>query len=191
MAEWIAAAVLVAVVVTAAATDLARGQVYNWLTYPAVLAGLAIWTVAGAVDGGWSGAVGGLGGSLAGLLIAFVPMLIAFQLGGIGGGDAKLAAAIGAIGCTRLALYALFYGFLVSGVIALIVMVSRRVVRQTMGRIGRFLWLLSAGARPAAPTAPGSPKIATALGWAIGTIWAVAERMLWDGRGVLDWLIGR
>ncbi|MDD4891195.1 MAG: A24 family peptidase [Phycisphaerae bacterium] len=188
---WVADAVLAATLLIAVVTDLARGRIYNWLTYPAVLAGLAVWAVGGYVAGGWGGAAMGLLGSWAGMLVAFVPMMFAFYLGGIGGGDAKLAAAIGALALWKLAIYALFYGFIIAAILALPVMIYRRVVRQTMGRVWKFLWLLATGARPASPTDARSPQIATALPWALGTLWAMTEMHLLGGWSVIDWLIGK
>jgi prepilin peptidase CpaA len=178
----IADVVLVAVLAVAVATDLARGKIYNWLTVPAAAGGLAYWTVAGALGavpqaagGGW-GAMSGFLFALFGLLALFVPMMLVFALGGIGGGDAKLAGAIGALAGWRLAVSAMFYGFIAAAVVALIVMIGRRVTRQTAGRVWRFIWLLAMGVRPGTPTDHRSPRIATALPWAIGTIWAIVQQ---------------
>jgi prepilin peptidase CpaA len=74
--------------VVAAGTDVWRFKVYNALTFPALLGGLA----ASAWFGGWAGlATSGLG-ALAGfgLLVAF------FAMGGVGAGDVKLLTALGA-----------------------------------------------------------------------------------------------
>ena len=42
MWEWVSLIVLAAVLVAAGASDLARGKVFNWLTYPAIAVGLAL-----------------------------------------------------------------------------------------------------------------------------------------------------
>jgi prepilin peptidase CpaA len=74
--------------VIAAATDLWKFKVYNALTFPALLAGLA----ASAWFNGWGGlAMSGLGALTGfGLLVAF------FVMGGVGAGDVKLLTALGA-----------------------------------------------------------------------------------------------
>lgn len=190
MAVWIADALLIVVLLIAVWTDLTRGKIYNWLTLPSALAGMVLWTAAGAAVGGMWGAGAGLGYSLLGLMLLFVPMFVAFALGGIGGGDAKLAGAIGAIAGWKLGIHVMFYGFIATAIVALAVMIGQRVVRQTAGRVWRFLWLLTLGARPAAPDDRRSPRVATALPWAIGAIWAVVEQHWLDGRTVFDRLAG-
>lgn len=78
----------VSVSLIAAATDLRRFKVYNVLTIPALIGGL----VASAWLGGW----GGLGTSLLGVAVGFGVLVVFFALGGVGAGDVKLFAALGA-----------------------------------------------------------------------------------------------
>ncbi len=84
---WTLVAVAV-VTLIAAATDLRRFKVYNALTFPAFFAGL----IAATITGGWAG----LGGSLAGAALGFGGLLLFHALGGVGAGDVKLFAAMGA-----------------------------------------------------------------------------------------------
>jgi prepilin peptidase CpaA len=82
--------VLCVVLVTAAYTDGTRGKIYNWLTFPAILAGLILnfifWYDVGPLEGlKWSGL-----GLAMGLALLFVP----FALGGTKAGDVKLLAAV-------------------------------------------------------------------------------------------------
>lgn len=191
MAQSIADGLLVVVLAAAAVSDMARGRIYNWLTYPAALAGLALWAAGGYVDSGWAGAGHGLKSASLGLLVGFVPMAVAFYLGGIGGGDAKLAAAVGALARPWLTIYALFYGFLAGGAIAVVVMIRKRIVRRTAGRIWRFLWIASlrGPARPVSPSDASSPRIPFGLALCLGTLWALVEQRVFDGKTVLDWII--
>ena len=189
---WIADGVLVVVLLTAVLTDVRTGKIPNWLTYPAVLAGLAIWAVGGAFDAGLTGAGWGLWASFAGLLVGFLPMMFAFYLGGIGGGDAKLAGAIGALARWRLTVYGLCYGFLATMLMGIAVMILRRVSRQTMGR-GLAVLLAAADRRQAGSrrTDAKSPRIPTALPWAVGVIWAMIEQHACGGWTVWDVVFGR
>ena len=116
--------VLVLLLATAAATDLRRGKIYNWATYPAVLWALAINAVAtlAAVRGGgsarlvdWLGAVG-LADSLLGFAACFVPMLLIFRHGGGGAGDVKLAGAMGALLGLERGVLALLCAYVAAGV---------------------------------------------------------------------------
>jgi prepilin peptidase CpaA len=77
-----------AVLGVATFTDLRSRRIPNWLVLPFLLAGLAvsIWMY------GWQG----LGQSLGGALLGLVVYGILFWMGGMGAGDVKLCAAIGA-----------------------------------------------------------------------------------------------
>jgi prepilin peptidase CpaA len=84
---WPLAVVALATLI-AAATDLWKFKVYNVLTGPTLLAGL--------VASSWLGGLGGFLFSLLGVLLGF-GLLIGFNIaGGVGDGDVKLLAAIGA-----------------------------------------------------------------------------------------------
>ena len=91
-------------------TDLRSRRIPNVLTLPFLLVGLAVSGVAG----GWSG----LGNSLLGVLAATLVMGVFCYLGGMGMGDLKLFAAVGAwIGPSQL-MSALVMTALAGGVIA-------------------------------------------------------------------------
>ena len=82
------------------------------------------------------------GGSVTGLLIGFLPLGICWWAGGIGGGDAKLAGAIGALSGWRFAFTALAYGIGVAALMAIFVMIQKRLVRRTLRRVWLALQLL-------------------------------------------------
>jgi len=163
-------------VVSAAVIDLRFGKVPNWLTYPAVLVGLA----GNSWPGGLHAGPGSLGllGALAGLAAGFGPLLIFWLAGGIGGGDAKLMGAIGAIGGWRFVLAAMLYGFIVAAMMAVIVMVRKGLVRRTFRRVWQLLVLLvMPGAKPADPSRD-SPTIPFAVALCVGALGAIAELLL-------------
>lgn len=165
--SW-APAILVALLIASAVTDVLRGKIYNVLTYPAIAAGVLGHTLLGGLQG--EAAMGSIGliGSLAGLAAGFLPMLVVWMAGGIGGGDAKIMAAIGALMGPAFTLDTLFWGLAAALVMAIIVMIRRRILRRTLGRVGRFLMLAFVRARPADPAEPDSPKIAFGLALCIG-----------------------
>jgi prepilin peptidase CpaA len=78
----------VAVLSVAIFTDLCWRRIPNWLVLPYMAAGLV---VAGCLHG-----LRGVEWSLAGLLAGGVLMAVLFVLGGMGAGDVKLCAALGA-----------------------------------------------------------------------------------------------
>jgi prepilin peptidase CpaA len=77
-----------AVLGVATFTDLRSRRIPNWLVLPFLLAGIVVsfWMQ------GWHGLVQSLGGALLGLVVYGV----LFWMGGMGAGDVKLCAAIGA-----------------------------------------------------------------------------------------------
>ena len=163
--------VLALTLIVAAATDIRTGKIYNWTTYPAALAGL----VGHAVTGGWWGDSEhlGLAGSLAGLAAGFAPLLLAWLAGGIGGGDAKVMGAVGALVGWRFALTSLFYGLAVAVLMAVCIMLRKKVVRDTLGRLWRFFLLWAGKAKPDAPITPQSPTVPFGLALCIGAATAL------------------
>jgi prepilin peptidase CpaA len=101
---------LSAVLVIAAVIDGWRLRVPNRLTYPLIIGG---WLY-GAAYFGWQG----LGWSLLGTLVGLALLLPAYAIGGMGAGDVKLLAGVGAwVGAGDM-LYAFVATALVGGLIA-------------------------------------------------------------------------
>jgi prepilin peptidase CpaA len=118
-------------------TDWRRRRIPNWLTIPGLLVGIAI----NAVAGGWLGAKLSLEGAGLGLLLLFPFVLVR----ALGAGDWKLTGALGAfLGPHRL-LVALAGAILLAGLMAVILIVYRRRVGQTLRNIGRVLFAFATG----------------------------------------------
>ena len=183
-------AVLGVALVVAAVTDIRSGKIPNYVTYPAVLIGLAGHTLLGGLWGAPDGDALGLMGALTGLAVGFVPLLLAWLTGGIGGGDAKLMAAVGTLTGWRFALAAMLYGFIVAAMMAIVVMIHRRVAKDTFKRVWRFVALaLFYKARPGDPSTKDSPKIAFGVALCIGSAFAVLEWLL-RGPGAGSFMLG-
>jgi prepilin peptidase CpaA len=102
----------VAVLVVATFTDVRSRRIPNWLVLPFLALGILV----SACLHGWHGTLGSLEGAGLGLLLYG----ILFWMGGMGAGDVKLCAAIGAwIGPGQLLISLIFTG-LVGGAMALI-----------------------------------------------------------------------
>lgn len=110
-----------AVVLTgiAAAFDLKKGEIPNWLTLPVLLlspiAHAATVSVKGlgAEEAGWE-----VGFSIAGAAITAAVPLFLYRQNAIGGGDVKLLAALGALCQPSLGLEVELYGFLSAVIVA-------------------------------------------------------------------------
>jgi prepilin peptidase CpaA len=99
------------VLIVAAAIDGWKLKVPNLITFPLIIGG---W-VFGAVTGGWEG----LGGALFGTLVGLALLLPAYAIGGMGAGDVKLLAGVGAWIGYSSTLYAFCVSAIIGGVIAI------------------------------------------------------------------------
>ncbi len=160
--------VLAATLVAAAAADLKTRRVPNFITLPAIVLGLVLQSL---LRGG-DGLLLGLGGLAAGAL----PLLVCWRLGGIGGGDVKLMAAIGALTNWQFALATLVLSLAAVVVMAVAVMIRRRIVKRTLKRVG---WSLAAAVLPGVkkewPDTADSPKLPFALALCLGAAAALLD----------------
>ena len=163
---------LVILVVIAAATDLRRGKVYNWTTYPA--AGLGLLLNAVLQPAGL-----GIGAAALGLLIGFVPLFLGYAGGFLGGGDVKLMGAVGAFLGPWATLYALLYSCLAGAFLSLMWIVYREGPRGMLFRLTHLRLNEEGSARPAL-------RFPFALAVLIGVAWVLVERHL--GHSLLDGL---
>jgi prepilin peptidase CpaA len=106
-------------------TELTAGKIYNWMTLPAIALGLLLSGVEGLEP-----LVSAITAALIGGGIFFLPYLISGLSRGrpvVGGGDVKLAAAIGALTNTYFVLWTIWWGVLAGGLMGLGVIAWRMV----------------------------------------------------------------
>jgi len=185
--EWLSIIILAAVLAVAAVTDIRRGIVFNWLTYPAIVVGLLI-AVAQGVAAGHAGEV--FLNHVVGLVFGYGILYIPYRLGGMGGGDVKLMAAVGAFLGWPAVLDAVFYSFLVAATLGLILMIWRGrtwLVVRRMWMAVRILSLPGAKMKEAVPT--DTFRVPFGFAVCVGCLWLLAERAagcsLWDAAGRL------
>ena len=108
--------------IVAAYIDGKELRVPNKLTFPMIIAGWIFCTVnAGMTGEGW---YVGLGYSLLGTAAGLCTLLPAYMIGGMGAGDAKMMAAIGAWLGTTIVVYSFCVGTIVGAIMAVIMIVS-------------------------------------------------------------------
>lgn len=165
----------IAVVVAAAITDLRRRRVYDWLTLPSIVIGVVGNLFLGGVMGNDENI--GLLGSLCGLGLCFIPMILLWRLGGIGGGDVKLLSAVGAILGWRLALDVMFASFITAAFFAVILILRSRLTKQTFNNIGRYVFR-KMSKEDKIKMSQESPKLPFAVAVAVGVIAVIIFREL-------------
>ncbi len=125
----------------ATVTDVTSARIPNTLTLLGAIAGVAAHALLPGGSGPWQS----LEGLIAGLAV-FFPI---FALGGLGGGDVKLMAALGAwLGWPAVLSLAIFTA-VAGGVLAVAVALSHGYLSQALGNLralARFWWI--AGIRP-------------------------------------------
>jgi prepilin peptidase CpaA len=111
---WLVTATLI----VAAIIDGKQLKVPNWITFPMIVTG---WVFNTAVLG-WEG----LGLSLVGTVVGLALLLPAYAIGGMGAGDVKLLAGVGAWVGSGVTFYAFCLSAIAGGVIAVAMVVCQR-----------------------------------------------------------------
>jgi prepilin peptidase CpaA len=151
-----------------AGTDLACHRIPNGLTLGGAVAGLGFqlgWR-------GWPGLLDGGGGAVLGFFLLLWPYL----RGGMGAGDVKALAALGAWLGLEHTLYLFICMGLAGGVIIIVVLVWQGRLRATLGPAATQLvnWVLCRS-RPSWPTRAAAPRLEIPYGTAL----ALGMALLW------------
>ncbi|WP_147534436.1 A24 family peptidase [Bacillus marasmi] len=118
---------LLIILVVSFVTDLKNRRILNIITFPTMAIGLTYHTI----TAGWAGfSFSGLG-LLLGLGLLFIPYL----LDGMGAGDVKLLAAIGALKGTAFVFGAFLFTAIIGGIIALMILIGKKELLSTLKRI--------------------------------------------------------
>ena len=156
------------VLVVATISDIRSRRIPNWLVFPFLMMGIIVSTATHC----WSG----LGHSLLGVLLAALLLGLLYWLGGMGMGDVKLCAAIGAwVGPSQLLLALVMMG-IAGGVMALIWAVCGGFLKESLSGAGDLI--LGIGKRGLKPhvtlvlSNPAARKMPYAPAIAIGTIFS-------------------
>ena len=154
---------LLGVVIVCAYTDLAYGRIFNSVTFGAIVYGLAVATM-----------LGGVNGLTAGLLAIGIALCLfgpVYLMKGIGAGDVKLIAAVGAMCASwRFVLFAGFYSALVGAVIGVGFLIWRGRLLDGLKRSAVLMGTL--GRKPAREHLSYEDTFPYGLAIAIGTLWA-------------------
>lgn len=111
--------------------DLRTRKIPNYLTFGAALVGLAF----NLTVSGWAGLKDGL----LGLLLGFCFLVIPYMMGGMGAGDVKALAALGAWLGPKQTLYLFCYMAIAGGLMSIAVLIWKGILLQKIRQWGTFL----------------------------------------------------
>lgn len=132
LANWPVWFVSVTLVV-AAVIDGLQLKVPNWITFPMILSGW-VWSATLSPYAGWEGLLYSLVGTAIGLGL----LLPAYAIGGMGAGDVKLMAGVGAWVWGTATFYAFAVSAIVGGAIAVVMVLSKKSWSKHQGQF----WLI-------------------------------------------------
>ena len=115
-------------------TDWREHKIYNKLLVPAFFTALLLHT--------FQGGISGLTSSLIGAAIGFSLLLLPYFLGGIGAGDVKLLAVIGAFGGASFVFTSFLYGAIIGGLISILMLARRKALGITLKHFLLFIPVL-------------------------------------------------
>lgn len=168
---------LTVALVTATITDIRHQRIYNWLTFPLIIAGFATHTV--------FGGFAGLKFAAGGFALGFIAMAIPYFMGVMGAGDVKLMAGIGAWLGVEATFTAFLFTCLAGGIYAIgILAFDRKLLMAVLRNVGNaFSVLLATRRLNFAPTTTEKvmPRLCYGVAIAVGTMIAM---------GLHAWLTG-
>ncbi len=126
--------VVTVTLVVAAVIDGIKLKVPNWITFPMILSGWAYSAVLSPYAG-WEGFLWSLLGTVVGLAL----LLPAYAIGGMGAGDVKLMAGVGAWMWSTVTLYAFALSAVSGGIIAVIMVLAGKSWTKHKGQFWMIL----------------------------------------------------
>ncbi|CAH2714469.1 hypothetical protein BACCIP111895_01632 [Neobacillus rhizosphaerae] len=116
--------VLITALLISLITDIKKRKILNIVTIPAILFGFIYYTTYQGLEGFlFSGK---------GFLLGLSLLLIPYLLGGMGAGDVKLMAAIGALMGTSFVLYSFVYIALIGGLISVVLIMKKNGIKNSL-----------------------------------------------------------
>ncbi|TLS35573.1 A24 family peptidase [Pseudalkalibacillus caeni] len=119
--------ILISILLISFFTDIKDRRILNIVTLPAIAFAL----IYHSVTGGFSGFQFSFFGFLVGLGLLFIP----FAMGGMGAGDVKLLAAVGALQGPAFVFSAFLYTAMIGGLIAVLILLKQGQLMDSIKRI--------------------------------------------------------
>lgn len=165
--DYLLIAATVVLLLISVYTDVRYRKIYNAVTVPFAVLGLALNIYAR----GWGGILFSLEGIALGLALFFASAFLGRILGA---GDCKLFAAVGAFQGPQMLLWCILWGLVAGGVIAVIVALARGVLRPALTRVWQSLYMRAYHKMPMDITASSEQmRLPYALAICVGTLFAM------------------
>lgn len=152
-------------------TDLRSRKIKNVVTLPTIALCLALRLA----SEGWGGWTTGLASGLLGMSLGFLPFWAMGLAGGMGMGDVKLMAAVGAAVGFPMVIACLICVAIAGGVQAILQLLWDGLLMRTLGGMGKAV--LAKARLTDKPAELTRKKIPYGVAIAVGTVWAVAWAM--------------
>ena len=123
--------ILTPILLIAAATDICWRKIPNWLTFPAIIIGVAYHLCNAGIQGGLL--------SLAGVILGMAFFLPFYLKGGTGAGDVKLMGAVGGFLGPTGVFYACLSSSIVGGLYAVLLLIRHGMFKETFQRYWAML----------------------------------------------------
>jgi prepilin peptidase CpaA len=154
-------------------SDLATRRIPNVLTLSGMGAGLVL--------GGAMYGPAGFAASSGGMFLAIALLIVPFALGGIGGGDVKMMAAVGSLTGPRALLASLLAGMVLGGLVAVGVLWRRGRLAEKLHAVGAMMRsaLLTRSLDPLRAPAPSESTVTLPYSVPLGLGTALALSFQW------------
>ena len=134
MLNYLMNAILIITVLICLYTDLKDRRIYNKVLLPTLILGVILNVFLNGFQG--------LLNSVLGFGIGLAFLIIPFALGGIGGGDVKLIAVVGAIKGWEFVVYTALGMGIFGGLIAILILIKQGRLLRTLKEFFRGVWIL-------------------------------------------------
>ena len=131
--------ILVIILIICVITDIKERKIYNKVLFPSLILTL----ITHLLLGGWSNLYTSFMGFFIGLFILIIP----YFLGGIGAGDVKLLALIGALKGPSFVFYTAIYMAIAGGIIAFILLLYQKRLHSTLTSFLHYFHSLKHGVK--------------------------------------------
>lgn len=163
--------ILLLVLLICLITDIKSRKILNIVTLPTIVFGL--------LYGVFTTGIEGVLFSGKGFLVGLFLLLIPFLLGGMGAGDVKLMAAIGALMGTSFVIYSFMYTAIIGGIIGLILIVKSKGFINTIKSFFFNVFFLRSSLGSTLITKNNKSSISFPYGIAI--VFGTLSTLIWGG----------